>query len=202
MEIHDWPDTGSGSGLVAAGPRLRCGRGARFAGRALNRAPFRTGAHPMLLGRIALAALSGDDDRRPGQLRGLMAPHLARMLGLRGAGVHLAGAELVGALMLALADWLSRPAFLGSRNCSDLPVSASGPMTKKAGAPRLRPSSLRRGLRRARRSLKWRFRRTGLRPAANPLRALTAAAWRATGPGLTGPGHSCHPSASPSCCAG
>jgi iron complex transport system permease protein len=42
---------------------------------------------------------------------GLMAPHLARMLGLRGAGVHLAGAVLVGALLLALADWLSRLVF-------------------------------------------------------------------------------------------
>lgn len=42
---------------------------------------------------------------------GLMAPHLARMLGLRSAGCHLAGAALVGALLLALADWLSRLVF-------------------------------------------------------------------------------------------
>jgi iron complex transport system permease protein len=42
---------------------------------------------------------------------GLMAPHLARMLGLRGAGVHLAGAALIGTLLLALADWLSRLVF-------------------------------------------------------------------------------------------
>lgn len=42
---------------------------------------------------------------------GLMAPHLARMLGLRGAGAHLAGAVLIGALLLAMADWLSRLAF-------------------------------------------------------------------------------------------
>jgi ABC-type Fe3+-siderophore transport system permease subunit len=42
---------------------------------------------------------------------GLMAPHLARMLGLRGAGTHLTGAVLVGALLLAMADWLSRLVF-------------------------------------------------------------------------------------------
>jgi iron complex transport system permease protein len=42
---------------------------------------------------------------------GLMAPHLARMLGLRGAGAHLAGAALVGALLLAMADCLSRLVF-------------------------------------------------------------------------------------------
>ncbi|TCR66358.1 Fe(3+)-hydroxamate ABC transporter permease FhuB [Bosea sp. BK604] len=42
---------------------------------------------------------------------GLMAPHLARALGLRGAATHLAGAVLLGALLLAMADWLSRLAF-------------------------------------------------------------------------------------------
>ncbi len=42
---------------------------------------------------------------------GLMAPHLARMLGLRSAGAHLTGSVLVGALLLATADWLSRLMF-------------------------------------------------------------------------------------------
>ena len=42
---------------------------------------------------------------------GLMAPHLARMLGLRSAGAQLTGAVLVGALLMALADWLSRLLF-------------------------------------------------------------------------------------------
>ncbi len=45
---------------------------------------------------------------------GLMAPHLARVLGLRGAETHLAGAVLVGALLLAMADWLPRLVFFPS----------------------------------------------------------------------------------------
>lgn len=39
---------------------------------------------------------------------GLIAPHVARLAGLTGARVHLAGAMLVGALMMIVADWLSR----------------------------------------------------------------------------------------------
>lgn len=62
---------------------------------------------------IAAALLTGAATLIVGPVSfvGLMAPHLARMLGLRGAGVHLAGAVLVGALLLALADWLSRLVF-------------------------------------------------------------------------------------------
>ncbi|MFM0502686.1 Fe(3+)-hydroxamate ABC transporter permease FhuB [Paraburkholderia caffeinilytica] len=39
---------------------------------------------------------------------GLMAPHLARMLGFRRAVAQLAGAALLGAFILVLADWLGR----------------------------------------------------------------------------------------------
>ncbi len=41
---------------------------------------------------------------------GLVAPHLARLLGLGRAREHLAGAVALGALMMVLADWLSRVA--------------------------------------------------------------------------------------------
>ncbi|WP_222105789.1 Fe(3+)-hydroxamate ABC transporter permease FhuB [Paraburkholderia sp. BCC1885] len=39
---------------------------------------------------------------------GLMAPHLARMLGFRRAIAQLAGAALLGAFIMVLADWLGR----------------------------------------------------------------------------------------------
>ncbi|XKE44535.1 Fe(3+)-hydroxamate ABC transporter permease FhuB [Halomonas organivorans] len=37
---------------------------------------------------------------------GLLAPHLARLLGFSRAGAHLLGAALAGALLMVLADWL------------------------------------------------------------------------------------------------
>ncbi|MDR5867388.1 Fe(3+)-hydroxamate ABC transporter permease FhuB [Halomonas koreensis] len=39
---------------------------------------------------------------------GLLAPHLARLLGFARAGAHLLGAALTGALLMVLADWLGR----------------------------------------------------------------------------------------------
>ncbi len=39
---------------------------------------------------------------------GLLAPHLARLLGFSRAGAHLLGAALAGALLMVLADWLGR----------------------------------------------------------------------------------------------
>ncbi|WP_458526878.1 Fe(3+)-hydroxamate ABC transporter permease FhuB [Onishia taeanensis] len=39
---------------------------------------------------------------------GLLAPHLARLLGFSRARHHLAGAALMGALLMVLADWLGR----------------------------------------------------------------------------------------------
>ncbi|PAU88996.1 Fe(3+)-hydroxamate ABC transporter permease FhuB [Pseudomonas sp. WN033] len=39
---------------------------------------------------------------------GLLAPHMARLLGFSRAGQHLAGAALVGMLLMVLADWLGR----------------------------------------------------------------------------------------------
>lgn len=39
---------------------------------------------------------------------GLIAPHLARLIGFARARVHLAGAVLLGALLMMVSDWLSR----------------------------------------------------------------------------------------------
>ncbi|MCW4149322.1 Fe(3+)-hydroxamate ABC transporter permease FhuB [Halomonas sp. 18H] len=39
---------------------------------------------------------------------GLLAPHLARLLGFSRAGMHLLGAALTGALLMVLADWVGR----------------------------------------------------------------------------------------------
>ncbi|RVD14329.1 Fe(3+)-hydroxamate ABC transporter permease FhuB, partial [Mesorhizobium sp. M7A.F.Ca.ET.027.02.1.1] len=41
---------------------------------------------------------------------GLIAPHLARLVGFSRARVHLAGAMLLGALLMIVSDWLSRMA--------------------------------------------------------------------------------------------
>lgn len=41
---------------------------------------------------------------------GLIAPHLARLLGFWRARIHLAGAMLLGALLMTMSDWLSRMA--------------------------------------------------------------------------------------------
>ncbi|MBN9217952.1 MAG: Fe(3+)-hydroxamate ABC transporter permease FhuB [Mesorhizobium sp.] len=41
---------------------------------------------------------------------GLIAPHLARLAGLSRARIHLAGAMLLGALLMIVSDWLSRMA--------------------------------------------------------------------------------------------
>jgi iron complex transport system permease protein len=46
----------------------------------------------------------------PLSLTGLIAPHLARLIGFRGAGLQLAASLLVGAGVLIAADWLSRVA--------------------------------------------------------------------------------------------
>ncbi|WP_348814712.1 Fe(3+)-hydroxamate ABC transporter permease FhuB [Halomonas sp. H10-59] len=39
---------------------------------------------------------------------GLLAPHMARLMGLSRARAHLAGAALIGALLMVLADWVGR----------------------------------------------------------------------------------------------
>src|SRR5699024_9677435 len=39
---------------------------------------------------------------------GLLAPHMARMLGLARAREHMAGAIAIGALLMIVADWVGR----------------------------------------------------------------------------------------------
>ncbi|WP_250470132.1 Fe(3+)-hydroxamate ABC transporter permease FhuB [Caballeronia sp. GAFFF2] len=69
---------------------------------------------PLDTSRLALmllaAALTGAATLVVGPLSfvGLMAPHLARMLGFRRPAAQLAGAALLGALVMVLADWLGR----------------------------------------------------------------------------------------------
>ncbi|WP_200845340.1 iron chelate uptake ABC transporter family permease subunit [Roseomonas sp. 18066] len=67
-----------------------------------------TRLRPLLLGLAAL--LTGAATLLVGPLSfvGLMAPHLCRMIGLRGTAAPLAGAALAGALVMTLADWLGR----------------------------------------------------------------------------------------------
>lgn len=39
---------------------------------------------------------------------GLLAPHMARLVGFSRARAHLLGAALIGALLMIVADWLGR----------------------------------------------------------------------------------------------
>ena len=39
---------------------------------------------------------------------GLLAPHMARLMGFARARIHLVGAALIGALLMTAADWLGR----------------------------------------------------------------------------------------------
>jgi iron complex transport system permease protein len=69
---------------------------------------------PVLRSRLALLALAALLTALatlvvgPLSFVGLLAPHLARMLGLHRAHLHLAGAGLCGGLLMVLADWLGR----------------------------------------------------------------------------------------------
>jgi iron complex transport system permease protein len=59
---------------------------------------------------LLIALLSGAATLIVGPLSfvGLMAPHMARLLGFRRPGRQLAAAVLIGALLMVLADWLGR----------------------------------------------------------------------------------------------
>ena len=69
----------------------------------------RTGRARMAL-LLLVAGLTGVATALVGPLSfvGLMAPHLARLLGLARAGPQLAGAALCGAVVMVTADWLGR----------------------------------------------------------------------------------------------
>ncbi|WP_129140281.1 Fe(3+)-hydroxamate ABC transporter permease FhuB [Modicisalibacter coralii] len=61
-----------------------------------------------LLGLVALLTACATLVVGPLSFVGLLAPHLARLLGFSRARDHLLGAALVGALLMVVADWLGR----------------------------------------------------------------------------------------------
>lgn len=61
-----------------------------------------------LLGMAALMTAGATLIIGPLSFVGLLAPHLARMLGFHDARLHMLGASLCGALLMVLADWLGR----------------------------------------------------------------------------------------------
>jgi ABC-type Fe3+-siderophore transport system permease subunit len=77
-------DTARGLGLPVAGGRLTL----------IVLAAILTALAAMLVGPLSFV--------------GLIAPHLARLIGFTRARVHLAGAVLTGALLMIVSDWLSR----------------------------------------------------------------------------------------------
>ena len=62
----------------------------------------------ILLGLVAVLTAFATLIVGPLSFAGLLAPHLARMLGLTRALPHLVGAALIGAILMASADWLGR----------------------------------------------------------------------------------------------
>ncbi|WP_192035157.1 Fe(3+)-hydroxamate ABC transporter permease FhuB [Halomonas sp. YLGW01] len=65
-------------------------------------------ARLVLLALVALLTACATLVVGPLSFVGLLAPHLARLLGFSRARHHLAGAALIGALLMVLADWLGR----------------------------------------------------------------------------------------------
>nr|WP_299239702.1 Fe(3+)-hydroxamate ABC transporter permease FhuB [uncultured Halomonas sp.] len=62
----------------------------------------------LLLGLVALLTASATLVVGPLSFVGLLAPHMARLMGLTRARDHLLGAVLMGALLMVTADWLGR----------------------------------------------------------------------------------------------
>lgn len=61
-----------------------------------------------LLGLVALLTACATLVVGPLSFVGLLAPHMARLLGFSRARAHLLGAALIGALLMIVADWLGR----------------------------------------------------------------------------------------------
>jgi ferric hydroxamate transport system permease protein len=91
------------------------------------------GAHQVRLSLIVLAGLLSAAAAAalfigPLSFVGLIAPHVARMIGLVAASTHLAGSVLIGSALLIIADWLSRSiAFLYELPLSLLASLIAGP---------------------------------------------------------------------------
>ncbi|MGS0897326.1 Fe(3+)-hydroxamate ABC transporter permease FhuB [Burkholderia stagnalis] len=112
-------DVTSRDALAACLSVAACGAGAALLVRWLDILPLgeATAASigvPLGFSRLALlllaASMTGAATVVVGPLGfvGLMAPHLARMLGFRRAAAQLAGGALLGALVMVLADWFGR----------------------------------------------------------------------------------------------
>lgn len=74
--------------------------------RALGTGP--SGSRLALLALAALATAAGTLITGPLSFTGLMAPHMARLMGFRRAVPQGLAASLIGALLMVLADWLGR----------------------------------------------------------------------------------------------
>ncbi|WP_144049480.1 iron chelate uptake ABC transporter family permease subunit, partial [Vreelandella massiliensis] len=61
-----------------------------------------------LLALVAVLTASATLVVGPLSFVGLLAPHLAKMLGFQHARAHLLGAGLIGALIMTSADWVGR----------------------------------------------------------------------------------------------
>ncbi|WP_236645356.1 Fe(3+)-hydroxamate ABC transporter permease FhuB [Aidingimonas lacisalsi] len=67
-----------------------------------------TRARLVLLGLVALLTACATLVVGPLSFVGLLAPHMARLMGFARARSHLLGAALVGAILMTVADWLGR----------------------------------------------------------------------------------------------
>ncbi|WP_136069048.1 Fe(3+)-hydroxamate ABC transporter permease FhuB [Modicisalibacter radicis] len=65
-------------------------------------------ARLLLLGLVALLTACATLVVGPLSFVGLLAPHMARLMGFKRARDHLLGATLIGALLMVLADWVGR----------------------------------------------------------------------------------------------
>ena len=91
LALHRWLE------LLGLGAEAAAARGVRV-----------NMAHLVLLTLAALATAVATLLVGPLSFVGLMAPHMARMLGLRRARTQLVGAAGIGVLVMVLADWVGR----------------------------------------------------------------------------------------------
>lgn len=84
------------------------------------------GARLAILLVCALATAAATLIVGPLSFVGLMAPHIARMAGLRRVVPHAVGSALLGALVMVMADWLGRNLLFRSQHPAGLPVTLVG----------------------------------------------------------------------------
>ncbi|SHF55414.1 iron complex transport system permease protein [Modicisalibacter ilicicola DSM 19980] len=105
--------------LIVAGLAILLAWGARYFSRWLDLLPLGTPtasalgvgilrSRLVLLGAVALLTACATLVVGPLSFVGLLAPHMARLVGFTRARAHLIGAALIGALLMIVADWLGR----------------------------------------------------------------------------------------------